>query len=211
MKFSPALLARAVRQAGEHELAAVESDKILILKPDHIGVRMTRATQALEAGRLDDAYGDIELVLANPGLVAYLRDEPRIFAQLQNPGHRTFLELLHDASRRYFRHGRFKHGRIIAENALELARMLDRSVGPSHYNLARAYADSANDDASFIHRAAEQLFRAFVAHPLYKDRYIKDSTFDAIRGQIDAILDDKPDAKEEYQRRLSAMSQIVSP
>ena len=124
-----AALAQTVREAGEHSLAAAELDKILILKPDHIGVRMTRATQFLEAGRLDDAYRDIEAILANPGLVAYLRDERRVFAQLHEPEHRTFLELLHDASRRYFRHGQFKQGRIIAEDALELAKRLDQSVG----------------------------------------------------------------------------------
>ena len=68
-------LASAIRKAGEPELAKAELGKILVLNPDHIGARLTRATQEIEAKRFDEAFSDIERVISDPRLVEYTREE----------------------------------------------------------------------------------------------------------------------------------------
>ena len=83
---------------------------------------------------------------------------------------------------------------------------LDQPTGESHYNLARAYVFSDQIGLTDVGEAADQLYRAFVAHPLYKEKYAQDPTFNAVRVQLDAILDSMPDPGVEYHRRLAAMS-----
>ena len=78
-------LASAIRKAGEPELAKAELGKILILNPDHIGARLTRATQEIEARRLDEAFSDIERVIYDPRLVEYTREELALHADSGHP------------------------------------------------------------------------------------------------------------------------------
>jgi tetratricopeptide (TPR) repeat protein len=205
-----ASLATTIREAGERDLAAAELGKILLLEPDHIGVRMTRAIQALEAGRLDDAWPDLQTVMAHPGLAAYLREEPLIFKRLHEPSHRSLLCLLRDASRYYCRNGRLEEGRAIARRALDLDIELDQPRGMSHFNLARACAESARSDPTspYVEEAANHLFRAFVAHPGYQAKYKHESTFDAVRVWIDASLNLKADSRELHQRKLAVRSPL---
>jgi eukaryotic-like serine/threonine-protein kinase len=199
-------LAIAIRQAGDLELAEDEFGKILLLEPDHIGVRMTCAVHAIDAGRLDEALPNLKAILYHPGLADYLRAEPSIFARVRDPNHRTLLELFHDASRRFCYSGKLDDGRAIARRAVDLAIELDQPRGMSHYNLARAYADSAALNRAYVEEAADQLFCAFVANPLYKEKYAHDDTFDAVRASIDAALARMPDPSEEYRRRLADLS-----
>ena len=199
-------LARSIRIAGEPELAEAELGKILILEPHDIAARMARALQAVEAGRLDDALLDIEAVIDDPGLVDHLQNEAVLLAQLGGPNQLSLASLLHDASRRYCASGRVKDGQMIATRALDLAIALDRPTGESHYDLARAYVFSADTGRKTLRKAANHLFRAFVTHPQYKQQYARDAAFNAVRARIDAILEIKPDPREERERRLAIMS-----
>ena len=88
---------------------------------------------------------------------------------------------------------------------MQLAIALDQHTGEPHYNLARAHVAGEIRTAS-LNKAANQLFHAFVAHPLFKQRYANDPAFDAVRQRIDAILENKPDPSDEHRRRLAAMA-----
>ena len=145
---------RELRQAGEYELAAYEFGKILILDPDQIAVRMSRALLSIETRRFEQAQRDLDSVLTNPGLIEHIQKDP------------TFIQRFHHASRQYCLNGKFQEGRAIARRALDLAITLGLPRAESHYNLARAYAISARTEPQFIAEAADQLYQAFVANPI---------------------------------------------
>jgi len=134
-----------------------------------------------------------------------------LLARLRDPTHRALIPAFHDASRRYYLNGRVEEGRSIARRALDLAILLKRPRADSHYNLARAYAVSARTEPEFIARAANQLYRALVAHPLYRKYYAQDSAFSAVRVQIDAELERMPDPSDVHRRRLATMSVAKAP
>jgi hypothetical protein len=200
-----ASFASMLREANEPVLAKVEFGKILALDPDHIGARMTRARQSIEADRLDEAFPDLEFVLNHPGLLDYLRNEPLLLSSIPGPSN-SLITYLHYVSRHYCQRGQFDKGRTIARRVLEVATLLNRPLAASHYNLARVNVLAAPIEPNFIENAAKQLYRAFAAHPMYRRNYEQDLAFDVVRVQIDAILDQKPDPNEHYQRRVAANS-----
>jgi serine/threonine protein kinase len=186
------VLASTIRKAGESEVASAEYAKILILDPDHIPSRMTRAMEAIESQRFGEARRDLEAILNHPGLISHLRKDP------------TFIRCLHRASGWFALSGHLEEGRALARRALDLALILKQHRGECHYYLARAYAISARTDPQFMAEAANQLYRALVANPEYRERYYEvDSLFDPVRVQIDAALRDRPDPAEAYRRQLA--------
>jgi serine/threonine protein kinase/tetratricopeptide (TPR) repeat protein len=199
-------LASKIRQAGEPELAAAELGKILILKPDDIGARTTRATQAIAAGRLDEAFPDIKAIIDNPRVTEYLRREAVLLGQHHKPGPCSLIDFLQTTSRRYYSRGMIEECRTIGRRALDLAIASKLHTADSHYQLAKAYVASDQTVSTDIGEAAEHLYCAFVAHPLYKEKYAQDATFNGDRVQLNAILDNKPDPSAEYHRRLTALS-----
>jgi len=188
-----AVLASRIRDAGEFDLAASELGKILILEPDHLAVRMSRALLSIETRQFEAARRDLDSVLTNPGLIEHIRKDP------------TFIRRLHEASHRYSFYGKFQESRAIARRTLDLAITLRLPRGESHYNLAWAYAISARTDPQFIAKAADQLYRVFVANPLNHRNYARDPAFEPVRYQIDAELRKKPDPTEVYRQRLSTL------
>ena len=114
---------------------------------------------------------------------------------------------LHGVSRSYCLRGKFDKGRTIARRVLEVAMLLNRHRAASHYNLAKVHALAAPIEPSYIVNAANQLYLAFLANPVYRrDYYEQDLTFDVVRAQINAQLDQKPDPGEHYHRRMAANS-----
>jgi serine/threonine protein kinase len=185
-----AALASRISNAGLPQLAALELGKILVLDPDEIAVRMSRAILSIEARRFEDAQRDIELVLANSGLFEHLKKDP------------AFIRRFHHAARRYLTNGKHQEGRAIARRALDLALAAGLPPAESHFNLARAYAVSARTDSRFVAPAADQLYKLFVAHPANRRFYTEDRAFDPVREQIDAVLHQKPDAAGVHRQRL---------
>ena len=122
-----ASFASMLHAANEPALAEVEFGKILALDPDHIDARMMRAMQSIEAGRLDEAFPDLEVILNHPGLVEHLRKEPMLLARMQGPT-KSLISHLHDVSRRYCLRGKFDKGRTIARRVLDVAILLKRHV-----------------------------------------------------------------------------------
>ena len=55
-----ASLADALHEAGALQLAEIETEKILVLDPDHIPARMMRVEQAIEAGQFDEARPELD-------------------------------------------------------------------------------------------------------------------------------------------------------
>ena len=200
-----ASFASTLHAANEPELAEIEFGKILALDPDHIDARMMRAMQSIEANRLDEAFADLEVILNHPGLLEHLRKEPELLARIHGSA-KSLIIHLHDVSRRFCVRGKFDKGRTIARRVLEVATLLNRHRAASHYNLAKIHALAAPLEPDFIVNAANQLFLAFSAQPLYRRDYEQDSTFDVVRAQINAQLDRKPDPSEHYQRRVAANS-----
>jgi len=189
--FARARLALRIGEAGELDIAAFELGKILILEPDEIAVRMSRAILSIDTRRFEAAQRDLDALLTNPRLIEHIQKEP------------AFIREFHYASRRYCLNGKFQEGRAIARRALDLAITLRLPRGESHYNMARAYAMSARIDPKFIAGAADQLYLVFVASPFNNRNYTMDPAFEPVRYQIDAELRKKPDPTELYQQRLA--------
>ena len=122
------MLASTLRKAGERVIALSENAKILILDPDHIPARMTRALDAIDGQQFGQAERDLDVLLNHPNLIGYLRRDP------------TLLLCFHKASRRLSLGGKVQEGRALARRALDLAIELKQYRGESHYNMARAYA-----------------------------------------------------------------------
>ena len=198
-------LASAIRKAGEPELAMAELGKVLILDPDHIGARMTRATQAIEARQLDEALLDIEAVVDDPRLLDYLREEPRILAHFREPSHPSLISILQIASRHYCATGRITDGKRIARRAVQLATALDQPTGESHYNLARAHV-RGGVQAGSISKAANQLFRAFVANPAIKRNMHPTRSSTRSGSGSTRSWKTSPTRAAEYHRRLAAIT-----
>ena len=97
---------------------------------------------------------------------------------------------------------------MIASRAAPTSRSwrCDQPTGESHYGLARAYVFGSDTGQKTLRKAANHLFRAFATHPQYKQRYADDAAFNAVRARIDAILENKPDPRDEHERRLAIMS-----
>ena len=201
-------LASAIRRAGEPELAAAELGKILILDPNHIGARMTRATQAVEAHQFDEAIPDIEAVIDDPRLLEYLREERLLLRHFHESNHPSLISVLQTVSRHYCATGRIQDGKRIARHALDLAIALEQPTGESRYTLARAYVASGQQlRRASVREVAKHLYHAFVAHPLYKERYAGDPAFNVARAQVDQLLGEKPDSGDVYRRgKLAAMA-----
>jgi hypothetical protein len=185
-------LASKIRNAGEHALATDEYAKVLVLDPDHIPARMSRALEAIRNGRIGPAEHDLELVLNHPRLTDYLRRNP------------AFFRYLLQASRQLSLGGHAGEGRVVARRVLDFANAVHQAQGDSHYNLAVAFAVSARSDLQLVPLAAKELWWARVAHPAYQDQYLRDSTFDPVRAQIDQEVRRKPDPTGTRQRLISA-------
>ena len=183
------VLASRIRNTGDRQLAASEYVKILMLDPDHIPARMFRALEALENEQLSQAQSDLEAVLNNPHLMGSLARNP------------SLLRSLVQASRKLLLCGRVQAGQAWRK-AMAYANALHQFRGETHYNLASAYAVSARSDSLFVPLAANEIWCALVAHPLYRDYYLLDSAFDGVRPQIDQELKRKPDPTERYRRMI---------
>ena len=122
------MLASTIRKSGEQAIASGEYAKILILDPDHIPARMTRALEAINGRHFAQAECDFDALLSHPQLLEYLRRDP------------TLLLCFHQASHRLSLGGKVEEGRALARKALDLANALKQYRAESHYNLARAYA-----------------------------------------------------------------------
>jgi tetratricopeptide (TPR) repeat protein len=199
-------LATAIRRAGELELAEAELGKILVLDPKNIGVRLTRAAQALDAKRFDDASRDFEAVIHDLNLAAYAREELAAISRSPDQAHDSVIKVLRDASDHFCCARRADDAMSIARRALDLAIELDQPRGECHYALARAYAISGRIGATEIKETAHQLYFSFLAHPLYKYKYEQDTLFNPVRGLIDLMLQTEPDPIAERARRLAATS-----
>jgi serine/threonine protein kinase/Flp pilus assembly protein TadD len=172
-----ARLATRIREAGDQDLASAELAKILILDPDQIAVRITRAVQALEARQFDEAYREFDLALNHPGLSDYVsQKEPAL------------VRLIHRVSRRFCHHGKVDEGLAIARRALELSNALKLFRGESHFNMARACAISAGKEHRLVAEAANQLSQALHFNKDYIILYNREQDFDAVRVQIDIDL-----------------------
>jgi serine/threonine protein kinase len=180
-------LASRMREAGALELAVVELGKILLLKPDQIDVRMTRAIWLIEAARFDEAARDLGAVLEAPGLLEHLRRDP------------SFIRRFHHATRKYLTNGKVGEARTLAQAAIHFVLTLKQPRAESHFNLALVYAVSSRTDPEFLSKTVEELAWAFEAHADYRRYYAQEARFNPIRHQIDAAVERKI---EEYRRRL---------
>ncbi len=182
-------LATEIYDAGDHELAAAEFGKVLLVDPDHLAARFARGLRAVKAGEFDQARHDLDVVLYHPDLPAYLRDHPGRWRQLQ------------EVANLYLEGGRVEEAQRIARRALDVA--IDRNCarGMLHYQLAQVQAVAGRTDPGSLPEAAKQLSRAFLANPEYQEHYQDDPWFDPVRTRLNAIL---PQAEAEARSRTAA-------
>jgi tetratricopeptide (TPR) repeat protein len=190
--FVRATLALRIGEAGALDVAAFELGKMLILEPDQIAVRMSRAILSIDTRRFQAAARDLEAVLTSPGLIEHVKNDP------------NFIRRFHHASRRYSLNGKLQEARELARRTLDLSIALGLPRAESHYNLARTYAMSARADSQFVAQAADQLHKFLVAHPSNQSVYARDPAFAPVRHQIDEHLRSRPDPAALYHQRLSA-------
>ncbi len=186
------VLASKIRNAGDRDLAANEYAKVLMLDPDHLPARTSRALEAIEDKRFGEAQRDLELVLNHRHLLEYVRRNP------------SLLHSLLQASRRLSLGRRVQEGQSVARKALACANALHQLRGESHYTLAGAFAVSAQTDPQYVPLAAKELWSALVTNPVYQDHYLLDRAFDPVRAQIDQEVQLKPDPTDEYRRLVAA-------
>ena len=92
----------------------------------------------------------------------------------------------------------------MAQTARDFSYHLKRDIGLSQFYLAKVYAVNGRSDPRYIKQAAEQIYRAFVANPDFKQWYQGDRDFDPVRTQIDAALQQMKDPAEVRRRLASA-------
>ena len=192
------VLATEIFDAGDRELAATEFAKILLVEPDHLAARFARGIRAVKAGDYDQARRDLDRVLYHPDLLVYLRDNPGRWRQLR------------EVANLYLERGRVEEARALARRDLDLAidlkddRGLSQYQGMSHYQLAQVQAVAGRTDPPAITEAAQQLARAFRAHPAYRQYYQRDRRFDPVRTRLDAALPPaEAKARAEVQSRTA--------
>ncbi len=182
--------ADAIHNAGELEIARIETDKILMLNPDHISARLMRIEQSIEARQFDVARLELDAVLNHPRLTEYL------------VGSKNSLRPFYNITLLYLKAGRGEEARTIARRTRDLAYQIKRDIGKSQFYLARVYAMNGRSDPRFIEDAAKHLHIAFVANPDFKQWYRDERWFDPVRIRIDAALERMTDPAE-VRRRLA--------
>ncbi len=164
-------LASRIRLAGEPELAEAELGKILVVKPDDIVARITRATQAIEAERLDLAFSDIEAVIDDPGLAEYIRNESVLLAHYGLPNTRSLIGILGKPRLATIipREGSRKAERTLDVPWTSPSRSICRPPNPitPWPELRRVRVRSCSTD---VLTAADHLSRAFVKDPSFVQR-----------------------------------------
>jgi hypothetical protein len=163
-------------------IAGIELGKVLKFDPGHIDARMTRMSQSLEQGQLDQARNDLEVALADRGL-ADPRKAPETFA------------FLHCEARRFARYGLIDEALKIADKALDMSDEEKAFRGRSRYFKAVVLGYAARSDRSQVAAAARQLQLAFLANSRFERWYKQDPVFDPVRIRIDAALQQLPEAK----------------
>lgn len=172
-----AVLAMAIRQAGETKIATAELEKILILDPDHILGLWLHAIGAIETRHFDLAKRDLDALLGHPGLGEYFRKTPESIV--------TFRYFIRDILPKV----EIEEARTIGRRALDVAIKLELERGDLHYYLGQALASAGLNRPRFIDESAEQLFCAFVANEEYVNRYKNSDSFNPVRAQIDRALE----------------------
>jgi|GEM_PF-1204196 len=175
-------------------ISAAELDKILTLDPQHITARMTRMSQSLEQGRIQEARNDLDLILNRPVLIGYLRKEP---------DHFKFLCLM---AQRFVRHGLIDEALRIADMAVSCSIELKQSQGLTHYYKAMVLSVAARSDWTQVAFAAKHLQLAFPANDKFKVWYQRDKLFDPVRTRINAELDQLPDLSRKKDSRTARES-----
>ena len=171
------------KTAATLAISAHELDKILVLDPKNLRARMMSMSLALEQShlgqndRLTRAKEDLDYLLNHPDLADTLNRTPELF------------EFLHLTAERFARYGHTAEALRIAEQALALSNLLNRSIGRSHYYMAKILCFDARSNPAQVDPLAEHLQRAFVANTRFKQWYHQDHDFDPVRIRIDAALD----------------------
>ena len=169
--------ANVLHQARLLPQSRAEIEKILWMQRNHIPSRIWLAQQANEDRRFDEARSHLRVVLEHPRLDDYLRSYPGTFDSL-------FL-----IARQFLKAGRLDDARSLVDSTRELADAHRGAVGKVEYLSAQVYAMLAVREPERMDEAAEHLYRAFVAHPDFREWYRHPNIcFDPVRSGIDAAL-----------------------
>jgi eukaryotic-like serine/threonine-protein kinase len=168
------VLAMAIRQAGEIEIASAELEKILILDPEHVHGRWMHALWANETHHFEIAMRDVDALLGHPGMAEYFRKYP---------------QSVNYVIRCILRNVKNEEARAVGRRALNLAINLKLDCGYLHYELGHALALADLERPRYIDESAEQLFLAFVANQEYIHRYRNSDSFNPVRAQLDRALE----------------------
>jgi eukaryotic-like serine/threonine-protein kinase len=169
-----ARLARVIADAGATEIYRLETEKILLLDPDHIPTRTMRVEQAIETGQFDLARREFDTILKHPRLMEFLEGSADSFKPF------------HNITQLYLHADRVDDALTVARAARDFAYRLKRDIGWSQFYLAQVYAVKARTEPRYIKDAADQLYRAFVANPGFKEWYQGRERLDEPGARIDA-------------------------
>jgi tetratricopeptide (TPR) repeat protein len=173
-----AFLAETIQKTGDTALAAAEIDKVLELDPNNLRARATRMVLELDNGERQEARSDLNLVLNHPDLDDFL--------------------LVDSVESGFFINAARKFAsRQLVDDALQIAdKLLTRRIdlgqyrGRFHYTKAVVHGVGGRSDLTHLELAARQLKFAFMANARYKEWYQRDPLFDAVRVQLDALIEE---------------------
>lgn len=166
-------VARSLLNDGKTNEAIDRFTKILEREPSHVYSRFSRAIGLQRAGRSSEAIEDYQAAVDDPNFEAFLNQQPTALM--------AFVLLSADR----FRNGESEEAIHHATIALNYANRFGRYRGEGHYALARAFAAGADNDLTYLNKAAEELALARTCNPGFIETvFHSDNAFDGKRAEL---------------------------
>jgi tetratricopeptide (TPR) repeat protein len=175
------MLADRLMRSGEYQKSADELGRVLLLNPDHLWARYTRAILfSTKLKKTDDLGREFSRLVEHPRFEEFLRDVP------------LAVNAFHFLCWSHLKAGNVPKAQEAAQKGLAYSESLQVLGCESHYALARAYAAAAKTDPSRRPLASEELKAAFRLNPEYVSDYLtRDELMKPFRDELSIPLASK--------------------
>ncbi|WP_337175797.1 protein kinase [Paludisphaera sp.] len=158
-------------------LAAQEVEKVLALDPSNFPARVERMCVAVRRGRPASAHRDLGIILDDPRLREYARDEPER------------IRALHYAASLFAHERDFVAALRLARKLVDLSLEYREPHARALYTLAAVEGYGAGYNPKWVSIAAAHLEQATRNNPKYEAWFRNDTLFDRARPQVKAAVD----------------------
>ncbi|WP_152052844.1 protein kinase domain-containing protein [Tautonia marina] len=168
-----ASVARSLLNEGRTQDAIDQFSRILAVEPAHVYSRFCRAIGLQRAWRSAEAIEDYRIAVDDPNFDSFLQQQP------------TALIAYVLLSAEQFRQGHSEEAIRLATIASDYAGEFGHYRGEGHYARARAFAAAADDDLTYLSKAADELALARTYSPGFIERiFYSDTAFDGKRAEL---------------------------